>query len=50
MEAEADLVNYGRKLPLEEEMDNLVFDDEIEEDLQTLKSSIAKKDEKTTPL
>jgi len=48
MEAEADLVNYGRKPTLEEEMDNLVFDDEIEEDLQTLKSSIAKKDVKPT--
>jgi phage shock protein A len=49
MEADADLVNDGRKPTLEEEMDNLVFDDGIEEDLQTLKSSIAKKDKVATP-
>jgi len=45
MEAEADLVNYGRKPDLEEELENLDFDDEIEAELQTLKSSLPKKDE-----
>ena len=45
MEAEADLVNFGRKPTLEEELDNLSFDDEIEKELQTLKSSITKEDQ-----
>ena len=39
LEADADLVNYGKKHPLEEEIDNLLTDDEIEKELQTLKSS-----------
>ncbi len=39
MEADADLVNYGKKHPLEEEIDNLLVDDEIEKELQSLKSS-----------
>jgi len=42
MEAEADLVNFGRKPSLEEEMENLVLDDEIEQELKDLKSSLAK--------
>ena len=45
MEAEADLVNFGRKPSLEEEMENLVLDDEIEQELKDLKSSIAKERE-----
>jgi phage shock protein A len=45
MEAEADLVNFGRKPTLEEELDNLSFDDEIEKELQTLKSSLTKEDQ-----
>jgi len=45
MEAEADLVNFGKKPILEEELDNLLVDDEIEKDLQTLKVSLAKKKE-----
>jgi phage shock protein A len=45
MEAEADLVNFGKKPILEEELDNLLVDDEIEKDLQTLKASLAKKKE-----
>ncbi len=39
MEAEADLVNYGRHASLEEEFDALEADDEIEAELDKLKSS-----------
>jgi len=48
MEAEADLVNFGKKPALEEELDNLLVDDEIEKDLQSLKASLAKKKEETS--
>jgi phage shock protein A len=48
MEAEADLVNFGRKPALEDELDNLALDEEIEEELQTLKSSLAKKGKNTS--
>ena len=48
MEAEADLVNFGRKPTLEEDLDTLVVDEEIEKELQTLKSSLAKKDKNTS--
>ena len=44
MEAEADLVNFGRKPTLEGELDTLVLDEEIEKELQSLKSSLTKKD------
>ena len=44
MEAEADLVNFGRKPTLEGELDTIALDDEIERELQDLKSSLAKKD------
>ena len=37
MESEADLVNYGRRTTLEEELDKLNLDDEIEKDLEELK-------------
>lgn len=40
MEAEADLVNFGRKPKLENEFDSLMVDDEIEKELQNLKSSL----------
>ena len=43
MEAEADLVNFGRKPVLEVELDTLGLDDEIEKELQGLKSSLTKK-------
>jgi phage shock protein A len=43
MEAEADLVNFGRKPVLEAELDTLGLDDEIEKELQSLKSSFTKK-------
>jgi len=42
MEAEADLVNFGRKPSLEEEVETLGLDDEIEQELRDLKSSLAK--------
>ncbi|MBN2123785.1 MAG: phage shock protein PspA [Deltaproteobacteria bacterium] len=45
MEAEADLVNYGRKPSLEEELETLAADDVIEEELRALKSSLAGKPE-----
>jgi len=45
MEAEADLVNIAKKPDLETEFENLVVDDEIEKELNTLKSSLDKKDE-----
>jgi phage shock protein A len=39
MEAEADLVNYGKKSDLEEAFEELSADDDIERQLQALKSS-----------
>jgi phage shock protein A len=47
MEAEADLVNFGRKPTLEGELDTIALDDEIEKELQNLKSSLAKKEKST---
>jgi phage shock protein A len=47
MEAEADLVNFGRKPTLEGELDTIALDDGIEKELQNLKSSLAKKDKST---
>jgi phage shock protein A len=41
MEAEADLVNYGRKPALEDALDALRVDDEIESELAELKSKLA---------
>jgi len=38
MEAEADLVNYGKKTTLEEELERLSVDEEIENELQALKT------------
>ena len=45
MEAEADMVNFGRKPKLEEDFDTLLIDEDIEKELQNLKSSITKKGE-----
>ena len=42
MEAEADLVNFGRKPPLEDEFSLLEGDEEIEEQLESLKKSLKK--------
>ncbi|MCD4741480.1 MAG: PspA/IM30 family protein [Desulfobacteraceae bacterium] len=39
MEAEADLINFGKPSSLEDEFENLVADDEIEEQLNKLKDS-----------
>jgi len=39
MEAEADLVNFGKKPSIEEEFDNLIMDDDIEKELAALKSA-----------
>ena len=43
MEAEADLVNFGRKTAWEDELERLNFDDEIEKELQALKSPVIDK-------
>jgi len=45
MESEADLVNYGKKTTLEEEVENLTADDDIEKELKALKDSKAKKEQ-----
>jgi phage shock protein A len=42
MEAEGDLINFGKKPTLHEEFDSLLADDEIENELRTLKSSLVK--------
>jgi len=39
MEAEADLVNFGRQPTIDEEFDNLAADDEIERELAELKAA-----------
>jgi phage shock protein A len=43
MEAEADLVNYGKKTSLEEELERLSVDEEIENELRALKTPPAEK-------
>jgi len=48
MEAEADLMNYGIKTGLEENLDNLVVDEEIEKELQNMKASIGKEDKRVS--
>jgi phage shock protein A len=48
MEAEADLVNYGRKKSLGEELDRLSVDDEIEKELLALKSTGTQKSKTTS--
>jgi phage shock protein A len=45
MEAEADLVNFGKKTALEVEFDALGVDEEIEKELQALKTPSSKSDE-----
>lgn len=45
MESEADLVNFAKKSSLEEEFDRLSVDEEIEKELQTLKTTGSPKDE-----
>ena len=48
MEAEADLVNYGKKSSLEAEFDGLMMDDEIENDLKRLKTSLNRGEERAS--
>ena len=51
MEAEADLVNFGRKPTLEDELERLSLDEEIEGELKALKkSSINKMEERVEAL
>ncbi|MCK5202240.1 MAG: PspA/IM30 family protein, partial [Desulfobacterales bacterium] len=45
MEAEADLVNFGKKTALEAEFDTLGVDEEIEKELLALKTPASKPDE-----
>ena len=45
MEAEADLVNFGKKTALEAEFDTLGVDEEIEKELLALKTPVSKADE-----
>ena len=47
MEAEADLVNFGKKSTLEDQIDRLSVDEEIEKELQALKQPASNKDEST---
>ena len=46
MEAEADLVNFGRKSTLEEDIASLEEDEELQKELEALKASAAEEDKK----
>lgn len=48
MEAEADLVNFGAKPGLKEELESLSTDEEIEQELRNLKSSLIRQEDKST--
>ena len=48
MEAEADLVNYGREESFEQELDALIVDEDIENELHRIKSSLSKDSQQTT--
>jgi phage shock protein A len=51
MEAEADLVNFGRKPALEDELERLALDEEIESELKAIKaSSVDKMEERVEVL
>ena len=41
MESEAELVNYGTKPALEDELNGLIIDEDIEKELQRIKSSLS---------
>ena len=43
MEAEADLVDFGRKPNLEDELERLALDEDIDKELKTLKATSADK-------
>ena len=47
MESDADLVNFGKKPTLEEKINDLLLDDEIEKELEALKSTTEQKDDDT---
>jgi phage shock protein A len=49
MEAEADLVNFGKQTDLEDEFENLAVDEEIEKELQALKTPAAHRDKTNSP-
>ena len=49
MESEAELVNFGKKSSLEEEMDKLSADDEIEKELEELKEKLEDKNQDALP-
>jgi len=48
MEVDAELVNYGRKPTLDEAFDKLAVDDDIEKELEAIKSSTIEKTDKTS--
>ena len=48
MEAEADLVNYGREESFEEELNALIVDEDIENELREIKSSLSKDSQQMT--
>ena len=51
MEAEADLVDYGRKPDLEDELERLALDEEIDRELENLKtSSVARMEDRVEAL
>jgi phage shock protein A len=45
MEASADLVNFGRKSPLDKDIEDLSTDEEIERELQAIKGTMTRKGE-----
>jgi phage shock protein A len=47
LEAEADLVNAGRKPSLEDEFSKMVSDEEIEKELEALKSGTAESEDES---
>jgi phage shock protein A len=48
MEAEADLVNYGRKETIEQELDAIIVDEDIEKELHRIKSSLEENPQEAT--
>lgn len=49
MESEAELVNFGKKSTLEEELDKLSGDDDIEKELEALKEKFEDKNQEVRP-
>jgi phage shock protein A len=47
MEAEADLVNYGREENIEQDLDALIVDEDIENELRRIKASLLKDSQQT---